>query len=159
MKRVFWLIPDLLAGRPGPRFFSWKPAELRAGGFDAVLNLSEYEPETAALEAAGLRSYWVPLPMDYPPSGESEQQCIEALPRALDHMNRELAAGRRTLVHCFAGRDRTGMLLALFLARRDGLAAADAIARVRKVRPEAISAPGWEEMALRVITRLAAAPG
>lgn len=157
MKRVFWLIPDRLAGRPGPNFFPWKPAELRAGGFDAVLNLSEYEPDVTALTGAGLRSYWVPLPMDFPPSEVSELECLGALPRALDHLNRELATGARVLVHCFAGRDRTGMLLALFLARRDGLAAGDAIARVREVRPEAISAPGWEEMALRVITRLATA--
>jgi protein-tyrosine phosphatase len=157
MKFVFWMIPRVLAGRPGPAMVKWQPRALRAAGFHTVLNLSDYAPDLTRLDAAGLRSHWVPLPMDFPATEESEKQCLAALPRALAFLSAELEAGRRVLVHCFAGRDRTGMLLALFLARRDGLPADQAIARVREVRPEAISAPGWEALALRVIPTLAVA--
>ena len=62
------------------------------------------------------------------------------------------------LVHCAWGRDRTGLLLAYHLARTEKLTPRAAIARVRQVRPKAITAPGWEEMAERVIAKLLALP-
>lgn len=154
MKHVFWLIPGEMAGRAGPAKEPWNPQELRAAGFDTVLNLSERPPETEALVAAGLRVHWEPLPTDVPATDETEARCVAALPRAGVLLAGEVAAGRRVLVHCFAGQDRTGMLFAYHLMKRDGLAAPAAIARVRTVRPLAITAPGWETMALRVLVRV-----
>ncbi len=156
MKAVFWLIRDAIAGRPGPQMEPWSPAELRAAGFDAVVNLSEHPSDVAALEAAGLEARWVPLPTDVPPTKESEEQCVEALPRAYAFVSAQLARGRKVLVHCHAGKDRTGLLLAVLVAKRDGLSAPAAIKRVRAVRPLAITAPGWEALALAVIPRVIA---
>jgi protein-tyrosine phosphatase len=67
-------------------------------------------------------------------------------------------------VHCVLGRDRTGLVLAHQLVRSSALTPAAAIAQVRQVCPNALSAPGWEQMAERVIlesTRspISAAPG
>jgi protein-tyrosine phosphatase len=156
MKSVFWLIPDQIAGRPGPVHSPWVAAELRAGGLSAVLNLSEREPDRAELEAAGFTVGWVPLPTDIPAIEATERWCLDALPRALEFLTIELAAGRRVLVHCRAGRDRTGLVLALYLAGKESLPAAEAIRRVRLARPDAIAATGWEAMALRVIPQVLA---
>ena len=156
MKSVFWLIPDAIGGRAGPHLDPWSITELRSGGFSALINLSEHPTNFETLEAVGIEAIWVPLPTDVPPTKESEEKCVEALPPALAFLFAQLSRGRRVLVHCHAGKDRTGMLLALFVAKRDGLAAGEAIRKVREVRPPAVSAPGWEALALAVIPRVLA---
>lgn len=157
MRNIFWLIPDRLAGRPGPTQEPWSLAELRAGGFDSVLNLSQYEPCSAEFVNAGLEVTWVPLPTTVPPDQAAEQACFELLPVAHQFLSDQLKSGRRVLVHCVVGRDRTGMLLAYHIARSRGLPAATAIEHVREVRPNALAAAGWERMAERVISKLLAA--
>jgi protein-tyrosine phosphatase len=156
MKSVFWLVRDAIGGRPGPQLEPWSIAELRAAGFDAVINLSEHPSDVAGLSEVGMEAAWVPLPTDVPPTKESQDKCVEALPRAFAFLAEQTARGRRVLVHCHAGKDRTGMLLAIFLAKKEGLSAVAAIQRVREVRPLAITAPGWEALALEVIPRVLA---
>ena len=157
MKFVFWLVPDSVAGRPGPRKEPWSVSEIRAAGFETVLNLSDDESDRDALAAAGIQVFSVPLPTDIPPTEESEKKCEEALPRALGILAQQVEAGRRVLVHCYAGQDRTGMLLALWLATKEKISAIEAIAKVREVRPAAITTLGWETMALRVLPRILSA--
>lgn len=130
--------------------------ELRAAGIDAVINLSEYPSDVVAFEAAGMEANWVPLPTDIPPTADSEMKCVTALPAALAFVASQMSRGRRTLVHCHAGKDRTGLLLAALIAKREGLSPEAAIRRVREVRPLAITASGWEAMARRVIARVLA---
>jgi len=56
-------------------------------------------------------------------------------------------------VHCSAGKDRTGLFMSYFLIREFGLDVDAAIMRVRAVRPQAMSALGWETLARRVLAR------
>ena len=156
MKSVFWLIRDVIGGRAGPQLEPWSVSELRAGGFDAVINLSEHRPDSEAFEAVGIEVSWVPLPTDVPPTKRTEEQCVEALPQAFAFVSAQMSKGRRVLVHCHAGKDRTGMLLAVVVAKTEGLSARAAIAKVREVRPLAITASGWEALALEVIPRVVA---
>ena len=151
MKSVFWLVQDSIGGRAGPLLEPWSVAELRAGGFEAVINLSEHPSDVAAFDAEGIESVWIPLPTDVPPTREARERCVEALPLACAFVTAQIAQRRRVLVHCFAGKDRTGMLLATLLAKTESLSAPAAIERVRRVRPLALSAPGWEALALDVI--------
>ncbi len=156
MKSVFWLIPDSVGGRAGPQLEQWSVAELRAGGFDAVINLSEFPSDVEAFTAAGIEMSWVPLPTDVPPTKESQERCVEALPHAYAFVSAQISRGRRVLVHCHAGKDRTGMLLAVLIAKKEGLSPRAAIEKVRTVRPLAITAPGWAALALEVIPRVVA---
>ncbi len=121
-----------------------------------MINLSEHPSDVTAFAAAGMEASWVPLPTQVPPTRESEEACVAALPGACAFVVSQMERGRRTLVHCHAGKDRTGMLLAVLLAKKEGLPAEAAIRRVREVRPLAITAPGWEALALKVIPRVVA---
>jgi protein-tyrosine phosphatase len=159
MEDIFWIVPDRLAGRAGPTYQPWRLSELRAAGFDAVLNLSEDEHSAAEFAEAQLEMAWVPLPDSYPADEETEAACLQYLPTAYAFLRSHLEANRRVLVHCAWGRDRTGLLLAYHLVCAEQLTPEAAIARVREVRPKALTAPGWEEMAVRVIARLCTSSG
>ena len=65
----------------------------------------------------------------------------------------EVENGQPALVHCHAGKDRTGLALSTYLIRHHGLDAEDAIDRVRSVQPVAMSAPGYEATARRFAAR------
>lgn len=154
MNDVFWIRNGLLGGRPGPMRSSWDPRDLHAAGIRAVLNVSEHEDPTSECIHYGIAVSWIPLPLTVPPEEVDELGCLEALPKAHDFVAEHLALDNPVLVHCVVGRDRTGMVLAYHLAVTEDLSAKDAIARVRAVRPEALTASGWEDMAVRVIDRL-----
>lgn len=154
MKNVFWVLDSRLAGRCGPGYDPWSLAELRAAGFDAVLNLSEFEPAASEFAAAQLDVAWVPLPDDCPALAATEEACLRNLPTAHGFVRSHLDAGRTVLVHCAWGRDRTGLLLAHHLSYSQGVSPEAAIAQVRQLCPKALSAPGWEQMAVRVINSL-----
>lgn len=154
MKHVFWIASNRLAGRCGPDYQPWDLLELRAAGFDAILNLSETAPAYAEFETAQLEVAWFPLPNTCPADIATEEECQNALPPAHQFLQSQLEAERKVLVHCAWGRDRTGLLLAHHLTCSTGVAPEEAIARVRQVCPKAITAPGWEEMATRLIARL-----
>jgi protein-tyrosine phosphatase len=156
MDHVFWVLDDRLGGRPGPTKEPWRLADLRFA-IDVVVNISEHASPVAEFDALGIEHTWIPLPTTVPPHAEAQRSCLESLPRAEAYLSEQLQAGHRVLVHCVSGKDRTGMLLAYHLARTNGLTARESLSQVRKVRPEALSAEGWEAMAIRVISQLLAA--
>jgi len=53
-------------------------------------------------------------------------------------------SGKKVLVHCAAGKGRTGTVLAAYLILKDGISAEEAIRRVRSLRPGSIE-PNQEE--------------
>ncbi len=156
MRHVFWLRSGLLAGRTGPNADPWDPVELASGGIGAVVSVNDAaQVDARALAEAGIDHGHFPFSAVAPPMPGDVEICAEALPRALDYTLSSIRSGRAVLVHCQAGKDRTGMVMSYYLMREEGLSATEAIAEVRRVRPIALSAVGWEEMALEVFERLA----
>jgi protein-tyrosine phosphatase len=152
MERLFWIIPGKLAGRPGPDLELWDLSALREAGIGAVLSVNAghlCRPEE--FTACGLSYACVPLSDAAPPQPGDDQICISALPIAYEFVQVHLAHGHPVVVHCSAGKDRTGLFLSFFLMQHAGLSPAEAIQAVRQQRPTALSAPGWEEFALRVL--------
>lgn len=143
MEHVYWVIEGKLAGRPGPTLQPWDPAALYAGGIRAVVSLAAEVP-VPDLTAHGLAHYRANLPPVLLFSKGMRKAFIhEALP-VWDFIHHQLAADRPTLVHCQAGKDRTGVVLAGYLVIYRGMTPEEAVTALRRSNPIAMSAPGYE---------------
>ena len=152
MDKLFWVIPGKLAGRPGPDREPWNLAALRAGGIGAILSVNDgllCQPEDFA--AAGITYACMPLSANAPPQPGDEHICRRVLPQAYAFVQAQMEQGHGVVVHCSGGKDRTGLFLGYFFMQHRGLSPQEAIQAVRHVRPIALSAPGWEEFAQRVL--------
>ena len=156
MKHVFWLIPDKVAGRPGPNVLPWSVAELYAGGIRAVLSVNNAAlVEPTEFEKHGIEYACIPFSRNAPPMTGDFEICVRALPEAYAFVAGQLEVDRPVLVHCRSGKDRTGLLFSYFLMQTAGLSAEQALQEVRKVRPIALSALGWETFGLDILRHLA----
>lgn len=154
MQSLFWLVPDRLAGRPGPDRAPWNLVSLRDAGIGAVLSVNDgILCHRDDFRACGIAYACIPLSDNAPPQPGDDEVCLRALPAAYDFVQEQLTGGRVTIVHCSSGKDRTGLFLAYYLVRNAGLAAEEAIERVRRVRPIALTGPGWRELAFDVLRR------
>ena len=152
MKHVFWLVPGVLAGRSGPDQSPWDARSLHAGGIGAVLSVNDGAAcHPGDFTALGMSYRCIPLSDNAPPRDGDMEHCLEALPEAYDFVRSELDRRRAVLVHCTSGKDRTGLFMCYYLVRDAGVSVDDAIAAVRRVRPIALSAEGYEAFAIAVL--------
>jgi atypical dual specificity phosphatase len=124
-----WIDKPLLAAmaRPsGPDDFAW----LRAHGIELILTLTEEPPRRDWIEGANLLVFHEPLEDMEPPTQEQLDRCVSAILRANE---RKMGVA----VHCGAGLGRTGVVIAAYFVAR-GLSAANAVARIRRLRPGSI---------------------
>jgi protein-tyrosine phosphatase len=152
MKHVFWLLPGALAGRSGPNHTPWDAQDLRAGGIGAILSVNDGAACHAEdFVSLGMSYRCIPLSDNAPPRDGDLEHCLDALPEAYGYVHGELDRQRAVLIHCRSGKDRTGLFMCYFLVRESGMSVDDAIAEVRRVRPIALSAEGWEDLAVAVL--------
>jgi len=134
------IVPGKLAvmGRPGmynplPEDLAW----LRRQGIGAVVSLTGMPLDDSELRRAELECLHEPI-VDFAPP-EPDQ-----LDRIVGFILEQNRAGRKVLVHCGAGLGRSGTVAAAFLVH-SGMGAAQAIARVRELRPYSVETREQEE--------------
>jgi protein-tyrosine phosphatase len=152
MKHVFWLVPGALAGRSGPNQDPWTAKELHAGGIGAVLSVNDGAGcHAEEFRALGMSYRCIPLSDNAPPRDGDIEHCLDALPLAYDYVREELDRKRAVLVHCRSGKDRTGLFMCYFLIRESGISVREAMTAVKRARPIALTAEGWEDLARSVL--------
>ncbi|MGQ0796243.1 MAG: protein-tyrosine phosphatase family protein [Methanobacteriota archaeon] len=120
-----------LAGLPGPAYMEWDFARLRKMGFAVVVSLECARLNTFEIEDAGFEHKKICIDDFTAPT-------FDQIDEFLSFVDAKVAEGKRTLVHCHAGRGRTGTMLAAYLIHR-GMSAE---AAVREVRERAARAYG-----------------
>ena len=154
MKHVFWVYDNELAGRPGPGVAPWQLSELKAGGFDMILSLaSDLYPHQDASKV-GLSRTCIPFSDVTESDDYVSRACAACLPLTLEVIHSNIEKGRTVLVHCAGGHDRTGLVLSYYIAWREGIGPAEAIAKLRKLRPHALTGGVWEQTALELLPEL-----
>ncbi|MEM6708084.1 MAG: dual specificity protein phosphatase family protein, partial [Pseudomonadota bacterium] len=143
----------VLCGRSGPNRIPWNLADICGLGIRGVLSVNDGESVYAdELAQHNLAYRCVPLAANAPPEAGDLELCLERLPIAYGFVADVVSAAGPVLVHCRQGKDRTGLFMAYALMQRHALDPAAAIERVKRVRPNALSATGWERFGLDVLS-------
>ena len=130
-----WQIAGEVAGVAYPRS-GVELALLRRQGIRALLSLTKDPLPPEQLIAYDLQAEHLPIRDFHAPT-------IAQIEQAIAIINRFLADNRPVAVHCGAGLGRTGTILACYLVWQ-GIAAQDAIERVRSLQPGSIETPGQQ---------------
>ncbi|HOB54269.1 MAG TPA: NUDIX domain-containing protein [Acidobacteriota bacterium] len=122
---------------PGPACEARLMDYIRSG-IEVVVSLRSWEPLEAAYTVLQLEFHHIPIDDFETPTGDDVRRFVDLVTR--NH-------NRKVLVHCKAGRGRSGTLAALYLKSR-GMDGTEAMRLVRDVRPGAIETPEQEALVL-----------
>jgi protein-tyrosine phosphatase len=151
MEHVFWLRKGKIAGRSGPNTAMWDLNEIKANGITAILSVNNGDAVHETLLAElGINYSNIPMSSNAPARKGDKELCLQNLPKAMDFIRENLVHGP-VLIHCRAGKDRTGMVMAAYLIEFENYSVEKSMQEVIAVRPVAFSAEGWMEFGLDVL--------
>lgn len=141
MDKTFWVIDGKLAGRPGPIMEPWVPREFKSMGFTLVVSADD-RCDSEELTKVGLKHLKAFMPPYFPTTDTLVAEFLRVLGPTVERVVAAVQTDETVLVHCYAGRDRTGLILCGSLMVLEGLSMEQAVAKVRSVQPLGLSSPG-----------------
>ena len=154
MDSVFWIIEGSLCGRPGPAAAPWDLEKIKESGIKTIISIDSDGVDSDKIKTLGFDHLSLNLPDSIPPLDDDRRQWLELLPDVLDYMENKLSKNGKVLIHCWAGKDRTGLLACSYLVIKKGLTPDLAIEKVRENRPVALSSEGYETFFRKLIEEM-----
>ena len=145
MKNIFWVIPKKLCGRAGHEVDPWNLEKIKESGIDVIVSThsdcDELEIKNSQIEH--LKHF---MPTVYPTTQQLVDRFVLLTKAAADDVVLKMNEGKTVMVHCYAGRDRTGLVLAAVLMQIYNMDPDEALTHLRAVRPTALTSPGMLEV-------------
>mgnify|MGYP001618010290 CR=1 FL=1 len=128
--RIYTIIPDALYQSPRFSHVTNKVDWLEQLGVTVVVNLWKPDPEMQAQTAIN----YIHLPI---PDGKTLDP--DPLLSLADELAAGIPLGERTLVHCYGGKNRSGLMSALIVRAHYRISGGLALRAVREGRPRAVA--------------------
>jgi atypical dual specificity phosphatase len=125
-----WVVRGKLAASGMP-FSKAQVRWLSKRGIDTILSLTEKPLPAEWFEGSKISSRHIPMRDHDPPD-------VDRLIEASRFIESEINSGRSVVVHCLAGKGRTGSAIAAYLVATSGMNARSAIDHLRKLRPGSV---------------------
>ncbi len=141
-----WVVPDVLAAMGRPLDTRAAMEFLQDEGITVMVSLTEDRLSEMLADEFGFETHHIPIPDFAAPTAAQ----IDRFVRIVERAGR---AGRKGVVHCYAGHGRTGTMLACYLVSL-GRSASQALAEVRALRPGSVETAVQEDAVNRFARRL-----
>jgi len=141
-----WIVPEILAAMARPYDPATAMDFLTDEGVGTIVTLTENSLDETVVEGYGFTYHHLPIPDFAHPTAKQINKFITIVEKSRK-------AGKGCVVHCLAGRGRTGTMIACYLVFM-GRAARAAIDEVRMLRPGSIETLEQEAAIERYARRL-----
>jgi len=134
---LVWVVPDVLATMGRPSNLRKALESFKEAGVGVIVSLTQTPLSSAILAEFDIEYHHLPV-HDF---GAPDSEQIDRFVSIVQDAQR---AGVKTLVHCFAGRGRSGTMAACYLVSL-GRSPDEALDEVRALRPGAVETPEQED--------------
>jgi len=139
-----WVIPQKLAGSGLPSSFdqlTW----LASNGVKSLITVREIPLPKIWFEK--INSQYGELENYFLKTDDYNAPTIDEIQEVVEYIEDKIHANKPVLVHCAAGKGRTGTVLAAYFIKNEGLTPVEAVKKLRGMRPGSIQSER-QEMAI-----------
>lgn len=104
---------------------------VKSKGVSAIISLTEKPLPKNLIENTNIKYFHFPL-QDHKPADPYN------LLKIVDTVQRLVEDGHKVHVHCLAGHGRTGMVLAAYMMKTEGLSWMESLEKIRRIRPGSV---------------------
>ncbi|HKU82752.1 MAG TPA: dual specificity protein phosphatase 23 [Candidatus Nitrosocosmicus sp.] len=130
-----WVIPQKLAGSGLPSSYdqlTW----LASNGIKTLVTVREIPLPEIWIQKVNSQNY--ELENHFLKTDDYDAPTIDEIHRVVDYIEKKIERNRPVLVHCAAGKGRTGTILAAYLIKKDGMTPQEAVKKLRLMRPGSV---------------------
>jgi len=140
-----WVAPDVLAAMAWPQNVRRTLEFLKDADIGVIVSLTETPLNSALVEEFGFEYHHLPV-RDFTAPSQAQVRRFIAIVKAARR------AGKKVVVHCMAGRGRTGTMAACYLVSL-GRDADEALREIRALRPGSVETREQEQVVRRFAAR------